>query len=117
MPVRSPDHLDGFAVSSAGPSEESSAEIEALKAFADTNAPSLPHLIAWKTEEQTSEGPLPGGYITYTLMNLMPGQHLLDLKFWSMPEELKDEIRTAFLVVIRYDPRRFSSSLCMMKPS
>lgn len=45
---------------------------------------------------------MPGGYIAYVVMTLMPGQHLMDLKFWSMTEEQREEIREAFLPAIKY---------------
>ena len=47
---------------------------------------------------------MPGGYIAYVVMTLMPGEHLLDLKFWSLLEEQQEEIRQAFLPVIKYVP-------------
>lgn len=45
---------------------------------------------------------MPGGYIAYIVMTLMPGQHLMDLKFWSLPKPQQEEIRKAFVPVIKY---------------
>lgn len=44
---------------------------------------------------------MPGGYIAYIVMTLMPGRDLMELKFWSMTEEEREEIRKAFLLVIK----------------
>lgn len=50
---------------------------------------------------QGSDGPMPGGYLAYVVMTLMPGQDLMALKFWSMDEEKREEIRDAFLEAIK----------------
>ncbi|EME41459.1 hypothetical protein DOTSEDRAFT_81767 [Dothistroma septosporum NZE10] len=76
-------------------------EIEALRLFADQRAASLPHLIAWKTAVQGTDGLMPDGYIAYTVMTLLPGNHLMDLKFWSMDDADKEEIRSAFPIVLK----------------
>lgn len=44
---------------------------------------------------------MPGGYLAYVVMTLMPGQDLMALKFWSMTEAQREEIRDAFLVAIK----------------
>lgn len=44
---------------------------------------------------------MPDGYIAYTVMTLLPGKHLMDLKFWSMDDAEKEEIRTAFPLVLK----------------
>lgn len=44
---------------------------------------------------------MPGGYIAYIVMTLMPGRDLMDLKFWSMDEPRKEEIRRAFVVALK----------------
>lgn len=100
---RAPSVLAGGQMEAVlGPSEHTLAELQALKVFTNTKAPSLPHLVAWKRGIQGADGLLPGGYIVYTVMTLMPGQNLKDLGFWSMPEALQQEIRDAFLPVIKY---------------
>ena len=88
----------------AGPSEYTADELKALQRFADTKSTSLPHLVTWKTAVQGSSGPMPGGYIAYVVMTLMPGRDLLDLRFWGMTEDKRQEIRKAFLQVIKYVP-------------
>lgn len=84
-----------------GPSTTTSAELEALKRFADVNSPYTPHLINWKRAQQGPDGLLPGGYVTYTVMTKMPGRDLLVSRFWSMPEETRREIVRKFLEAIK----------------
>ena len=92
----------GLTTPIPGPSEYTKDELKALRKFADTKSPSLPHLIAWKTVIQDANGPMPGGYIAYVVMTLMPGQDLMALKFWSLPEPRREDIRRAFLVALKY---------------
>lgn len=102
MRDRAPSQLAGGLVDPIeGPSSHTLDELKALKIFADTDSPSLPHLISWKTAVQGADGPMPGGYIAYVVMTRMPGLDLLELKFWSMPEDLQEEIRKNFLVAIK----------------
>ncbi|KAF2482000.1 hypothetical protein BDY17DRAFT_300073 [Neohortaea acidophila] len=101
--VQAPSQLAGGLVDPIeGPSSHTLDELKALKIFADTDSPSLPHLISWKTAVQGADGPMPGGYIAYVVMTRMPGLDLLELKFWSMPEDLQEEIRKRFLVAIKH---------------
>lgn len=93
----------GLTTPVTGPSDHTKDELKALQAFTDHKSTSLPHLLAWKTAVQRSDGPMPGGYITYIVMTLMPGRHLMDLKFWSMTDEEREEIRKAFIPVLKYD--------------
>lgn len=88
-----------------GPSEHTAAELDALKKYADTKSVGLPHLVSWKKAVQGENGPMPGGYIIYIVMTLMPGRDLMELKFWSMTEEQREEIRNAFLPLIKYVER------------
>ena len=41
-------------------------------------------------------------------MTRMPGQDLMDLKFWSLDEDTRERIRDAFLALLKYDPDRAS---------
>ena len=98
----------GLKTPITGPSDHTKDELKALKIFTETKSMSLPHLIAWKTTVQGPDGPMPGGYIAYIVMTLMPGQHLMDLKFWSMADEEREEIRKAFIPVLKYAQLRLS---------
>lgn len=102
-PHRAPSVLaNGLTTPIPGPSPHTKAEQEALQKFADTKSPGLPHLVATKLITQDEKGPMPGGYISYTVMTLMPGKDLMEAKFWSMPEEQQNRIRDAFRQVIKY---------------
>lgn len=89
-----------------GPSERTVAELQALQKFSDLKAEGLPHLIAWKKtvqdEKEECVWPMSGGYSVYVIMTLMPGLHLMDVGFWSIEEEEREEIREKFLPVIKY---------------
>jgi hypothetical protein len=101
--ARAPSVLaGGLTTPVAGPSDHTKDELKALKAFTDYKSTSLPHLVAWKTSVQGPDGPMPGGYVAYIVMTLMPGHHLMDLKFWSMTDDEREEIRRAFVPVLKY---------------
>ncbi|PPJ59369.1 hypothetical protein CBER1_11708 [Cercospora berteroae] len=100
--VQAPSVLaNGLTTPIPGPSPHTKAEQEALQKFADTKSPGLPHLVATKLIAQDEKGPMPGGYISYMVMTLMPGKDLMEAKFWSMPEEQQNRIRDAFRQVIK----------------
>ncbi|KAF2210315.1 hypothetical protein CERZMDRAFT_121797 [Cercospora zeae-maydis SCOH1-5] len=101
--VQAPSVLaNGLTTPIPGPSDHTKAEQEALQRFADTQSPGLPHLLATKLDTQNEKGPMPGGYISYTVMTLMPGKDLMEAKFWSMPEAQQNQIRDAFRGVIKH---------------
>lgn len=50
---------------------------------------------------QGNDGPLPGGYITYTVMTKVPGDSLLSLGFWTLDVNEREEIVQAFLSALR----------------
>lgn len=85
-----------------GPSTTTLAELKALQLFRDAKCPYTPHLVAFKQAQQGSNGPLPGGYITYEVMTLMPGKSLLDLGFWGLGLQQQEEIRRAFLTALKW---------------
>ena len=84
-----------------GPSETTKAELEALTTFRDSNIANVPHLVSTMQRTQGELGPFPGGYVSYTVMSKMPGDNLMDLAFWSMPDEKRETIRAAFLSVLK----------------
>ncbi|KAK4542059.1 hypothetical protein LTR36_007090 [Oleoguttula mirabilis] len=84
-----------------GPSETTAAELKALRLFRDSSAEGVPHYINSKCSPQGSDGPFPGGYISYTVMTKMPGQDLMAAKFWSLSDAEKEERRQAFLRVLK----------------
>lgn len=107
----------GLTTPIPGPSESTSAELVALQKFSEEDSPGLPHLVAWKKgvqeENQKDEGeeegegkeeeakwPMPGGYVVYIVMTLMPGRHLMDWGFWGLEEEEREVIRERFVGVL-----------------
>lgn len=108
----------GLTTPIPGPSESTSAELVALQKFSEEDSPGLPHLVAWKKgvqeeinkkEEGKEEGegkeeeakwPMPGGYVVYIVMTLMPGRHLMDWGFWGLEEEEREVIRERFVGVL-----------------
>lgn len=79
------------------PSNITTAELKALQLFRDGNSLYGPQLIGFKTSVQGGDGPMPGGYITYTIMTKLPGQSLLGLGYWSMTFEERQQVQQAFL--------------------
>lgn len=101
----------GLTTPIPGPSESTSAELVALQKFSEENSPGLPHLVAWKKgvqeeNQKNEEGgeeakwPMPGGYVVYIVMTLMPGRHLMDWGFWGLEEEEREVIREGFVGVL-----------------
>ncbi|KAK3647029.1 hypothetical protein LTR56_008195 [Elasticomyces elasticus] len=84
-----------------GPSATTAAEWLALQQFRDENVEGVPHIVASQCSPQGPEGPFPGGYISYTIMTRMPGQDLMACKFWSMEDAMKEEIRQAFVALLK----------------
>ena len=96
-----------------GPSETTAAEWEALSKFREAQLEGVPHLVAKKCSVQPANGHFPGGYVAYTVMTLMPGQDLMDTKFWSLDDETKEIIREAFVALLKYAPAPVSDASAM----
>jgi len=86
----------------AGPSDITAAELKALQLFRDANSPYGPQLVGFQIAVQGDDGPMPGGYITYTVMTRIPGQAVLALSYWSMPFEEREQIQQKFLEALAY---------------
>lgn len=69
-------------------------EILALQSLTDAGCTSTPSLIAWKNTAQDDERYVPGGYLTYILMEKASGINLED--FDRLPREERDQVRVAF---------------------
>lgn len=74
-----------------GPSTTTAAELKALEKFRDAKTSFAPQLIAYHSKPQDSKAPLPGGFITFTIMTKLPGFALFG-KYWNMSKEERDEI-------------------------
>lgn len=70
-------------------------EIDALQSLTEAGCSSTPSLLGWKHTVQNDERYVPGGYITYTLPEKVPGINF-DC-FESLPREERDQIREAFI--------------------
>jgi hypothetical protein len=84
-----------------GPSTTTAEELKALSIFTNANLAHVPHLITSTIQPQPSNGPLPGGYITYLVMSRLPGQPLFTLNYWSLPSTVHEVIRPKFLEILR----------------
>lgn len=79
-------------------SEGTEREVMALKTL---RAPA-PSLVAFESMVQANDGPLPGGYITFTIMTRMPGTDLLEYKYWSIGIQERLLIQKQFLLALRF---------------
>lgn len=76
--------------------EVTALEIDRVDRLTDLGCTSTPRLIDYEGMAQ-DDGMghwMPGGYIVYILMELLPGIPIYD--FWVLPREERDGIRTAF---------------------
>lgn len=97
-----------------GPSTTTALELKALAIFRTANSKYAPQLLGFKRAVQGNNCPLPGGYLTYTLMNKVPGESLFQLHYWILPEEEQQDITERFLEALRYaflNSVRFSCNL------
>ena len=77
------------------------AELKALETFRVASLEHAPHLVHYKQAIQGANGPLPGGYLTFTVMTKMPGDSLHNLYYWGMPANEREVIVKEFLVALR----------------
>lgn len=85
-PTSQPSHSDATAH-----------ELSALKTFRDAETNYGPRLVAFNSQRQRPDGLLPGGYISCTIMTVIPGKSLFDLGYWSLEAEAREEIQHHFL--------------------
>lgn len=83
-----------------GPSSTTAQEFKALEIFRKADSTYAPHLLGFKRGVQGDKFPLPGGYITYTLMSKVPGETLFN-HYWSLPEEERQDLAQKFLGALR----------------
>lgn len=86
----------------AGPSDTTAAELKALHKFKEAGLSSVPHLVVAKHATQGPEPsfPMPGGYITYTVMTKMPGYEMFG-KFWNLDPKERELIQDEFVKALR----------------
>jgi hypothetical protein len=75
-----------------------SAEIANLKKFTDAGCTSTPHLLGSETEKPAENSWLPGGYVVYILMQLVPGVSLENIR--ELPRQERDQARKAFMIAL-----------------
>lgn len=56
---------------------------------------STPHLLAWKQGRQNSDSGVPGGYIVYMVMGVVPGERIVNV-FRELGREERGEFRRGF---------------------
>lgn len=59
--------------------------------FREAECRCAPHLVAFKSVPQDKRGPLPGGYISFTIMTKMPGMPLFG-SYWNMPTSDREQV-------------------------
>ncbi|GCB21176.1 hypothetical protein AAWM_04061 [Aspergillus awamori] len=79
----------------AEPSARSENEVEALRLLTEAGCSSTPALIDWMNREQSQDQWIPGGYIHFIVMEMVPG---VDVCFIidDMDRGERDELRAAF---------------------
>ncbi len=69
-------------------------EVDRLDRLTDLGCTSTPRLLDYERTIQDDKMWLPGGYMVYILMELLPGDPVYD--FWALPWKERDEVRKAF---------------------
>jgi hypothetical protein len=78
-------------------SDATAHELSALKIFRDAETNHAPRLVAFDSQRQRPDGLLPDGYISCTVMTVIPGKSLFDLGYWSLEAADREEIQQSFL--------------------
>lgn len=73
-------------------------EIDRLERLTELGCTSTPRLIDYERMTQDDKMWLPGGYIVYILMELLPGISLD--AFWELSRKERDEVRKAFQIAL-----------------
>ena len=104
LPPRIPDtefpHPDPVqrGVPSKDVNEVTALEVDRLDRLTELGCTSTPRLIDYERMIQDDKMWLPGGYVVYILMELLPGQPIYD--FWVLPRKERDDIRKAFRIAL-----------------
>ena len=85
-PISQPSHSDATAH-----------ELAALQIFRDAETNYGPRLVTFDSQRQRPDGLLPDGYISCTIMTVIPGKSLFDLGYWSLEADAREEIQRSFL--------------------
>ena len=73
-------------------------EVERLNDLTRLGCSSTPRLLDFERKIQDHNMWLPGGYVVYILMELLPGRPIYD--FWALPRKERDDIRAAFRIAL-----------------
>jgi hypothetical protein len=74
-----------------------------LAAFARAKGPvPAPRLLAAQDYKQRKGMWRHRGFITFILMEKLPGRRLFDSEYWNMTMQQRDQIRTAFMTSLLY---------------
>ncbi|PYH55738.1 uncharacterized protein BO96DRAFT_435128 [Aspergillus niger CBS 101883] len=79
----------------AEPSARGENEVEALRLLTEAGCSSTPALIDWMNSKQTQDQWIPGGYIHFIVMEMVPGVDVCSI-IDDMDRGERDELRAAF---------------------
>lgn len=78
-------------------------ESEILKELTEKGSKCTPRYIDHEVRNQTDRDYVPGGYVSYLLMEKLPGTNLLDWHEFDLQK--RNRVRLAFAKAIRYEMR------------
>jgi hypothetical protein len=71
-------------------------ELTTLKKLKEMGCDVVPDLLAYQEGKQGDDGIVPGGYITYVVWDIVPGEPLSREEFWKLDFKSRGEIRAVF---------------------
>ena len=86
-------------------------EVRALSIAQQNECTSMPHLIGFKQLVQGPDGPLPGGYVTITIMTKVPGRSL-HAEWDCLDERAREKLRDSLILAIKYAYHRLTRGRC-----
>lgn len=76
-------------------------EIQAFQLFTERKAKHMPTAL-YKMQKQDEPDLVPGGYIIFLMLDMLPGMRLSEELFWSLDGEEREAIREAFKTAYQY---------------
>lgn len=76
-------------------------ELITYQFLTDNRSRNTPLLLGYKTDTQPTDGPVPGGHVTWIVWEKVPGKCLGDYKsasvYWDMTPDQRKRVRESFL--------------------